>query len=60
MFCIFYISGILQPDQERGSIFLKQLNDKGMTCVTQKNIEAGVPFKGGIVTPMFPQLVINH
>jgi hypothetical protein len=43
------------PDQERGSRFLKQLNEKYMTGVTEKEHEDGVPFKGeGIVTPMFP------
>jgi hypothetical protein len=47
--------------EKEGSRFMKQLNEKGMTGVFEKEHQGMCSFKGeGIVTPCFPQLVINH
>jgi hypothetical protein len=34
------------PTKEEGSIFLKQLNEKGMKDVLTKNIEDDIPLRG--------------
>ena len=40
---------------------MKWSNEKGMTCVFEKEHRGRCSFKGeGIVTPCFPQFVINH
>ena len=47
--------------EKEGSRFLKKLNEKGMIGVFEKEHQGWCSFKGeGIVTPCFPQFVINH
>jgi hypothetical protein len=47
--------------EKEGSRFLKQVSEKGMTGVFEKEHRGKCSFKGeGIVTPCFRQLVINH